>query len=115
MYFTFLDNGMLLQVKSECSENSKKFNTLIPDWMPLVLPNDVAIDKSFKFCHCHLFERLVAEFNKLNTFSVNIPPSPFIYNFDTHIAQGLKYKYLTLCFIFKVKQKSDKSQLVKKE
>ena len=53
MYFTslfFLENGIVLQVKSECSKNLQLRNELEPDWMPLVLPNDVAIDKSFKFC-----------------------------------------------------------------
>ena len=48
--FTFLDNGIVLQVKSSCSRNSKTDYSVVPDWMHLVLANDVAIEKTFKFC-----------------------------------------------------------------
>ena len=56
MYFTFLDNGIVLQVKSDCSQLSiSNYSTthdysVTPDWMIMVLANDLGIKKSFKFC-----------------------------------------------------------------
>ena len=54
MYFTFLDNGIVLQVKSDCSQRSisnySAIRAATPDWMTLVLANDLGIQKSFKFC-----------------------------------------------------------------
>ena len=54
--FTFLDNGIVLQVKSDCSQLSiSNYSTthdysVTPDWMIMVLANDLGIKKSFKFC-----------------------------------------------------------------
>ena len=50
MYFTFVDNGIALQVKSDCSQRSISNYRETPDWMIMVLGNDLGIKKSFKFC-----------------------------------------------------------------
>ena len=39
-----------MQVKSSCSRDSKTDYSKVPDWMIFALANDVAIEKTFKFC-----------------------------------------------------------------
>ena len=39
-----------MQVKSSCSRDSITDYGKVPDWMNFVLANDVAIEKTFKFC-----------------------------------------------------------------